>query len=246
MVVVGAGLAGLTAGMVAARYGLKTVIVEHMASGGQVLNVEKIENFPGFPNGIAGFELGPLVQEQAEAAGASVLMDTAESIDVDGEQRSPAVHGDEHRGEDDHRRRRLGAALDRHPRRRGVLRSRRLEVRLVRCADVRRQGRVRRRRRRLGPGRGRRAGRPRGAVTVIHRGEAFRAQRAAVDRLAEKSNIETLFNTELIEITGDGTVSPVTLREVGKQDTSEARGCRRLRLRWTRSEHRISAGRRRS
>ena len=58
-------------------------------------------------------------------------------------------------------------------------------------------------------------------VTVIHRGEAFRAQRAAVDRLAEKSNISTLFNSELIDITGEGTVSAVTLREVGKQDTTK-------------------------
>src|ERR1700680_1344072 len=87
LLIVGGGLAGLTAGMYAARIGLRTMIVEHMAPGGQVLNVEKIENFPGFPEGIAGFDLGPIVQEQAEAAGAEFVMDTATSLEVSGDRR---------------------------------------------------------------------------------------------------------------------------------------------------------------
>src|SRR5919202_1931617 len=81
LAIVGGGLAGLTAAMYAARFGLRTVVVEHLASGGQVLNVEKIENFPGFPNGISGFDLGPLVQEQAEAAGAEFTMGTVSSVE---------------------------------------------------------------------------------------------------------------------------------------------------------------------
>src|SRR5438132_11681925 len=80
LLIVGAGLAGLTAGMYGARFGLRTANVEHMASGGQVLNVDKIENFPGFPQGVSGFDLGPLVQEQAEAAGADFIMDTADGL----------------------------------------------------------------------------------------------------------------------------------------------------------------------
>src|SRR6202011_3910820 len=84
---VGGGLAGLSAGMYAARIGLRTMIVEHLAPGGQVLNVEKIENFPGFPQGIAGFDLGPLVHEQAEAAGAEFSMDTATSLEIIGDDR---------------------------------------------------------------------------------------------------------------------------------------------------------------
>src|SRR5438132_6129206 len=87
LLIVGAGLAGLTAGMYGARFGLRTLIVEHMASGGQVLNVEKIENFPGFPKGVSGFDLGPLVQEQAEAAGAEFVMDTATGLEIVGDRR---------------------------------------------------------------------------------------------------------------------------------------------------------------
>src|ERR1700680_2644512 len=87
LLIVGGGLAGLTAGMYAARIGLRTMIVEHMAPGGQVLNVEKIENFPGFPQGVAGFDLGPMVQAQAEAAGAEFVMETATGLSLRDDRR---------------------------------------------------------------------------------------------------------------------------------------------------------------
>ena len=74
VVVVGAGTAGLTAGMYAAQYGLKTAIVERMMGGGQIINAEKIENFPGFPQGVSGAELSALLQEQAMDAGAEFIM----------------------------------------------------------------------------------------------------------------------------------------------------------------------------
>src|ERR1700730_14270498 len=73
--------------MYGARAGLRAMIVQQMGPGGQVLIVDKIENFPGFPDGIAGFDLGPIVQEQAEAAGAEFTMDTAMSLEVVGNRR---------------------------------------------------------------------------------------------------------------------------------------------------------------
>jgi thioredoxin reductase (NADPH) len=87
LIVVGAGVAGLTAAMFAARHGLKVTVVDRMGAGGQISNAERIENFPGFPQGIAGHELGPLLHEQAEAAGAEFLIDTIEGIEIAGEQR---------------------------------------------------------------------------------------------------------------------------------------------------------------
>jgi thioredoxin reductase (NADPH) len=82
LVVVGAGVAGLTAAMFAARYGLAVVVVDQIGVGGQIINAERIENFPGFPNPLGGHELGPLLHEQAEAAGAEFTLDTVEAIEA--------------------------------------------------------------------------------------------------------------------------------------------------------------------
>jgi thioredoxin reductase (NADPH) len=82
VMIVGGGAAGLTAGIYAARYGLRTAIVEQLMGGNQIINVEKIENFPGFPKGIPGAELAPLMQEQAMNAGADFLMAEATGISL--------------------------------------------------------------------------------------------------------------------------------------------------------------------
>ena len=85
VLIIGGGMAGLTAGIYASRYGLNTAIVEQMMAGAQIINLDKIENFPGFPQGIAGYELGPATQEQAMNAGVEVLMDTVTGVAVDGD-----------------------------------------------------------------------------------------------------------------------------------------------------------------
>ena len=74
VVIVGGGAAGLTAGMYASRAGLKATLLERLMTGGQVINADRIENFPGFPEGISGAELGPLVQEQATRYGLQVQL----------------------------------------------------------------------------------------------------------------------------------------------------------------------------
>ena len=58
-----------------------------MMGGASIINVDKIENFPGFPEGISGAELGPAVQEQAMNAGADFIMGEAAKITKDGEYR---------------------------------------------------------------------------------------------------------------------------------------------------------------
>ena len=80
LAIVGAGVAGLTAATVAAQHGFSVLVIERMGCGGQVMNVETIHNMPGFPQGVSGFELGPLLQEQAEAAGAEFMLDTVTSV----------------------------------------------------------------------------------------------------------------------------------------------------------------------
>jgi thioredoxin reductase (NADPH) len=70
VIIIGSGLAGLTAGLFAARHGLSTLVMESNIPGGHLMNIEKIEDFPGFPDGIAGYDLCPNLQRQAADQGA--------------------------------------------------------------------------------------------------------------------------------------------------------------------------------
>ena len=73
IVVVGGGRAGLSAGLAGARLGRKTLVLTGDVLGGQLLSIEKVEGFPGFPEGIPGYDLCPIAQEQAVAAGAECV-----------------------------------------------------------------------------------------------------------------------------------------------------------------------------
>jgi thioredoxin reductase (NADPH) len=76
VVVIGAGPAGLTAAVYAASEGLRTVVIERLAPGGQAGTSARIENYPGFPQGISGAELTAGAHEQALRFGAEVLTGT--------------------------------------------------------------------------------------------------------------------------------------------------------------------------
>jgi thioredoxin reductase (NADPH) len=84
LIIVGAGVAGLTAAMVAGRHGLSVAVIASGGPGGQIVNADWIENFPGIVQGIAGHELGTLLFEQAEAAGAQFMLDSVEGLGLDG------------------------------------------------------------------------------------------------------------------------------------------------------------------
>lgn len=85
VLIVGGGAAGYTAGLFAARDRCRALLLEKFAAGGQVLNCEHITNFPGFPQGIAGYTLGPLLQEQATAAGLQMAMSEVSAVRRDGD-----------------------------------------------------------------------------------------------------------------------------------------------------------------
>jgi thioredoxin reductase (NADPH) len=87
LIIVGAGVAGLTAAMVAGRHGLNVAVIAASSPGGQIVNADRIENLPGFPQPIAGHELGTLLFEQAEAAGAQFMLDTVEGLRAEGDAR---------------------------------------------------------------------------------------------------------------------------------------------------------------
>jgi thioredoxin reductase (NADPH) len=82
MLVLGSGPAGLSAALYAARAELEPVVLTGTQLGGQAALTFTIENYPGFPNGVGGAELGELFQKQAEHFGAKVEFDTAHEVDL--------------------------------------------------------------------------------------------------------------------------------------------------------------------
>ncbi|MBA7667984.1 Thioredoxin reductase [subsurface metagenome] len=69
VIIVGGGPAGLTAGLYASRARLRTLLIEKGIFGGQIANAAHVENYPGFPDGISGLELGELMHRQATEYG---------------------------------------------------------------------------------------------------------------------------------------------------------------------------------
>jgi thioredoxin reductase (NADPH) len=96
VVIVGAGPAGLTAAVYAASEGLDTVVVEHHAPGGQAGTSSRIENYPGFPDGISGRDLAAAAYDQALRFGAEFVIGsdfTSATADPEGRACVTLVNG---------------------------------------------------------------------------------------------------------------------------------------------------------
>lgn len=81
LVIIGGGPAGMTAGIYAARARMKAVLIEKLVPGGQVLITDWIENYPGFPEGIAGADLVAKISEQADRMGLEIENDEVTGLD---------------------------------------------------------------------------------------------------------------------------------------------------------------------
>ena len=82
VVIAGGGIAGMSAGVTAARLGRKTLVLTGDVPGGQLMSIEKIDGYPGFPEGVPGYDLCPMLQDQAAAAGAEFMMTGLERLDA--------------------------------------------------------------------------------------------------------------------------------------------------------------------
>ncbi len=82
MLILGAGPAGMAAALYAARAEINPVLLTGIELGGQAALTHTIENYPGFPEGVGGSQLGELFQKQAERFGAKVEFDTATGVDL--------------------------------------------------------------------------------------------------------------------------------------------------------------------
>jgi len=84
--IIGGGIAGFSAALTSARAGWKTLVIAGGIPGGQLTSIEKVEGVPGFPDGVAGYDLGPTTQEQADSAGAEIMMANCAAMEAAGER----------------------------------------------------------------------------------------------------------------------------------------------------------------
>ena len=82
LAIIGGGPAGLSAGIYGARAGLKTVILEKLSPGGQVVTTDIVENYPGFVEPISGYEIAEKMLEQATKFGVEIRSSEVASIEA--------------------------------------------------------------------------------------------------------------------------------------------------------------------
>lgn len=207
--IAGGGLAALTAGMFAARLGHSTTILTGLAPGGLLLSIEHIEGVPGFPEGVPGYELCPIAQEQAEQAGADFVMAEAEGLEqVDGGWILSSADGDVRARTvvlaTGSRLKQLGVPGEAEFTGRGVSHCASCDAPLLREKTV------------VVVGGGDSAlqesltlAGPVAQVIVLERGERLTAQETYQRRVLEHPDIEVRHGVEVTEIVGDGTVTGV-------------------------------------
>ncbi len=82
LAIIGSGFTGLSAGVQATRLRMKTILIEASIMGGQILNTDLVENYPGFPDGISGMDLITSTEQQASSAGLEYGFGVVTSIDT--------------------------------------------------------------------------------------------------------------------------------------------------------------------
>lgn len=230
VIVIGAGVAGMSAAQYAARSGLSALVLEEKAEGGQAVFIDKLENYPGIPEPVNGFEFAQGMKKQAESFGAAFARGKVLSIEKRGNEFAVFVEDDsaeggaraltasaviiatgaEHRklgvaGEDEYFGRGVSycAACDGH-----FFRGKRIAVvggGDAACDEAEYLSRLT------------------DTVIMIHRKPSFRAQKALAARVLANPAIKTVFETVVEEIKGgdNGAVSALSLKNVNTGARSE-------------------------
>ena len=214
VVIVGSGPAGYTAAVYTARAGLNPIVLAgSVTAGGALMNTTEVENFPGFPEGIMGPDLMMKMQEQAERFGAQVRYEDVTAVDLSGEVKTVEVDG-----EVIHTRsvilatgsayRELGLEGEKTYAGRGVSYCATCDGFFFRDKPI------------VVVGGGDSAmeeatflSRFGSSVTVVHRRDELRASKVMADRALADPKISFAWNSEVVDMHGEGGLESVTLRD---------------------------------
>ncbi|BCV23104.1 thioredoxin-disulfide reductase [Moorella sp. Hama-1] len=221
LMIIGGGPAGLTAALYGARGGLNTILLEMGAPGGQAGQTDRIENYPGFPEGISGIDLAMKFAEQAQHFGARVEMTTVRQVDFSGKEKKAITSNGEYAA------RAAIIASGAHPRPLGVPGEAEFRGRGVSyCATC--DGAFFRDKKVAVVGGGDSAveeamflTRFASQVTIIHRRDALRATRVIQDRARDNPKISFEWNTVVTAVRGKDKVTSLALKDVKSGATRE-------------------------
>lgn len=226
MIVLGGGPGGYTAALYAARAGRSVLVLERLSPGGQMALTSDIDNYPGFPEGVDGFELGMKFQEQAHRFGAQTEYAEVRSMDLDA---NPKVL---HTPDGDFFARSVVLATGAGPRKLGIENEERLTGRGVHyCAHC--DGMFYRGKTVVLVGGGNSAAaealhlaRLAKKVILVHRRDTLRATKLYHEPLMKLPNLEFKWNSAVSELPGEERLSGVKIKNLlsGEEELIEADG----------------------
>ncbi|MDX1563038.1 MAG: FAD-dependent oxidoreductase [Gammaproteobacteria bacterium] len=221
IVVIGGGIAGFSAALAAARLGRQTLVLTGETLGGHLITIEKIDGYPGFEDGVPGFDLCPIVQEQAETAGAETAMASVTSLERDGDSWHIVTPPESYHAKcviiaTGTKLRKLNVPGETKLHGKGVSQCASCDAPLLRNQAV------------VVAGGGDSALQEAltladhcSKVTIVHHGAKLKAQ-AAYRTLAEAADkIEFIADAEVTEVLGDEAVTGVKIKHLGSGDASE-------------------------
>ena len=214
MLIIGGGPGGYTAALYAARAGLSAVVLEKLSAGGQMAQSHRIDNYPGFPEGIDGFDLAERMQQQAERFGAETELAEVTALELAGVEK--VVHSDA----GTFYGKTVVIATGADPRPLGIPGERALEGRGIHyCAAC--DGMFYRGKTVVVVGGGNSAvadalllSRVAKKVIIVHRRDQLRASKVYHSTLEGAENVEFSWNSQVVAVLQNGKVTGVTVRDV--------------------------------
>ena len=223
VIIIGSGPAGYTAALYTARASLDPLVFEGaVTAGGALMNTTEVENYPGFRDGIMGPELMDEMRAQAERFGAELVPDDVVAVDLTGDIKTVTdTEGKVHRAKavivaTGSQHRKLGLPREDELSGRGVSWCATCDGFFFKDQDI------------AVVGGGDTAmeeatflSRFASSVTVVHRRDKLRASKAMQKRAFSDPKIRFIWNSEIVELHGDGKLSGLTLRNTKTGETSK-------------------------